>query len=275
VGLQKEWKSIVPIQPKGKKPPIFIVHGAGLNVIPFQALTKYFDHDQPFFGIQSKGMNRDFNEYESVEEIAASYVKEIEENHPSGELILAGFSLGGIIAFEMAKQIKDSGISLKKLFLFDTFATFTKDENIPANKIAAFIHREFYKKSYDLKLLFKEPRILMDMKKESIGKKIDSLLVKLALKSKNQETPILQRINKIKAMHLAACKDYKPGFYKGEVIMLRAGIRTLYFFDPEYLGWKGLSKSIRVIDIPCVHSDMFTAPNDEKLADIMKQLIAE
>jgi amino acid adenylation domain-containing protein len=89
-GLQKEWKSIVPIQPKGSKPPIYMIHGAGLNVIPFQTLAKYFDNDQPIFGLQSKGMDSELVKYESIEETAASYIKEIRENNEADEIILTG-----------------------------------------------------------------------------------------------------------------------------------------------------------------------------------------
>ena len=275
IGLQREWKSIVAIQPKGLKPPIYMVHGAGLNVMPFKALAKYFDHDQPIFGLQSKGMDGELTKYESVEEIAASYIDEIRENNPSGEIILAGYSLGGIIAFEMAKQLKGSGISVKRLFLLDSFATFAKNEGVLKNRYGAKLHRELHKKFFDLKLLIKHPNILRDIKYRSFGKKINNLLDNLGIKTKKEESPILQRINKIKAMHVAACKQYIPGFYEGEITLIRAKIRTKYFFDPESLGWKGRSKSIRIIDVEGVHSDMFSPPNDGELAAIIKKVIEE
>jgi amino acid adenylation domain-containing protein len=271
--LTKEWKSLVPIQPKGKKDPIYIVHGAGLNVMPFQSIAKYFDPEQPIYGIQSKGMDGESPEFESIEEIAASYIDEIMQNHPQGNIILGGYSMGGIIAFEMAKQLAETNISVKYLFLLDSFATFAKSKNTPKNKLAAKLYREWNKKFFDIKLLFRHPNILRDIKSRSIGKKINGLLVKLRLKTKISDSPIIERINKIKAMHLLACKNYSPGFYEGEIIMIRAKIRTKYFFDPEYLGWKDFSKSMRVIDIECIHSDMFTAPNESELAAIIKQVI--
>ncbi|KAG1657622.1 Dimodular nonribosomal peptide synthase [Nymphon striatum] len=48
------WGSLVPIKAKGNKPPVFIVHGAGLNVLNFNSLAKYVDEDQPIYGLQAK-----------------------------------------------------------------------------------------------------------------------------------------------------------------------------------------------------------------------------
>lgn len=274
-GLQKEWRSLVPIQPKGVKPPIYMVHGAGLNVMPFHALAKFFDGDQPIFGLQSKGMDGALTYYESVEEIAASYIDEIRENSPSGDIILAGYSLGGIIAFEMARQLSGSALRVKHLFLLDSFATFARDKNSPKNKLINKIYTEYRKKSFDLGLLVRHPAILRDIKYRSFSKKLAKLLTSLGLKMPESENPILLRINKIKAMHLAACRNYAPGFYQGEIVLLRARLRTKYFFDPETLGWKGCSSGIRIIDIDGMHSELFTEPNEGKLAAAIKQVMAE
>jgi thioesterase domain-containing protein/acyl carrier protein len=262
--LNKEWKSIVPIQPSGSRPPIYLVHGAGLNVMPFHSLAKYLDKDQPLYGIQSKGMNEENTKYESIEEIARNYIEELSENSPSGEIILGGYSLGGIIAFEMAKQLKNSRITVKKLILFDSYATFIKDPHRPKNKLLAKIH---------LKLLVTHPSVLRDIKYKSISKKLNGLFIKLKLKTKKSESPILQRINKIKALHLAACKNYTPGFYEGEITLLRAKIRTNYFFEPEFLGWKAFSRSINIIEVEGTHTGLFIEPNDKKIATIIKQVV--
>lgn len=243
--------------------------------MPFQTLAKFFDGDQPIFGLQSKGMDGALTHYESVEEIAASYIAEIRENSPSGEIILAGYSLGGIIAFEMARQLSGSDIRVKHLFLLDSYATFARDRNGPKNKLFNKIYTEYHKKSFDLKLLVRHPGILKDIKVKSFDKKLTKLLVNLGVKTSPSENPILLRINKIKAMHLAACRNYSPKFYPGEIILLRARLRTKYFFDPETLGWNGYSSSIRIIDIDGMHSELFSEPNEDKLAAAIKQVMAE
>ncbi|WP_439482928.1 amino acid adenylation domain-containing protein [Cyclobacterium plantarum] len=271
--LNTEWDSLVPIQPKGKKAPMYLVHGAGLNVMPFQQLAGYFDLEQPIYGLQSKGLDGSSIEYESIEKIASSYLDEIRKNHSIGEIVLGGYSLGGIIAFEMAKQLRGSAISVKHLILFDTFATFSDSDYLPKNKLFAKFHLEYHKRSHELKLLGKHPGILKAIKEKSLNKKLDNALITLGVKTKNAESPIIQRINKIKDMLVAACLAYNPGFYEGEITLIRAKIQTKYFFDQENLGWKGLSESMRIIDIDGIHTELFSAPNDRKLAAIIKEII--
>lgn len=274
-GLQTEWKSLVPIQPNGSKAPLYMVHGAGLNVMPFQALAKFFDPDQPIFGLQSRGMDGEACSYASIEEIAASYIEEIREKQQAGEIILTGYSLGGIIAYEMARQLAGSALSVKHLILLDSFAVFAVDRQWPKNKLVAKVYNEFRKKSFDLGLLFRHPGILWDAKTRSIHKKATNLLDSLGIKKKPEESPILRRINTIKAMHAEACRSYSPGFYQGEIVLLRARIQTKYFFDPECLGWKDRSASMRILDIDGIHSDLFSEPNVAKLAASIKQVMAE
>ncbi|SHM32598.1 amino acid adenylation domain-containing protein [Cyclobacterium lianum] len=271
--LNTEWDSLVSIQPKGKKAPMFLVHGAGLNVMPFQQLAGYFDLEQPIYGLQSKGLDGSNIEYESIEKIASSYLDEITKNHSSGEIVLGGYSLGGIIAYEMAKQLRASAISVKHLILFDTFATFSDSDYLPKDKLFTKLHLEYHKRSHELKLLVKHPGILKAIKVKSLNRKLHNTLISLGVKTKNAESPVIQRISKIKDMLVAACQAYNPGFYEGEITLIRAKIQTKYFFDQQYLGWKGRSESMRIIDIEGIHTELFTAPNDRKLAAIIKEII--
>ena len=103
------WKSLVQIKPGGNKPPLYIVHGSGLTVLIFHALAMGLDADQPVYGLQARGLNGLDEPFNSMEEIAAYYVGEIMEQNPQGPYNLAGYSFGGIVAFEMAKQLKAAG----------------------------------------------------------------------------------------------------------------------------------------------------------------------
>ena len=113
------WKSLVPIKPDGKKPPLYIVHGSGLTVLIFHALAMGLDPDQPVFGLQARGLNGTDEPFDNMEEIAAYYVNEILEQNPQGPYSLAGYSFGGIVAFEMAKQLKARGSEVNMLAIFD------------------------------------------------------------------------------------------------------------------------------------------------------------
>src|SRR5690606_26116239 len=114
-GGKNPWNSLVPIKPSGNKTPLYIVHGGGMNVMPFYAIAKHLDAEQPLYGLQAYGLNGKDEPLTSIEAIAAQYLSEILHQNPDGPFALAGYSLGGLIAFEMAQQLKRQGKEIKTL----------------------------------------------------------------------------------------------------------------------------------------------------------------
>ena len=117
------WRSLVPLQPQGGKPPLFFVHGWGGDVYGFLELAKLLPSDQPCYGIQAVGLDGRSARHTQVEEMAAYYIKEIVSFQPHGPIYLAGFSMGGIIAFEIARQLHRKGRRVAMLALIDTYPT--------------------------------------------------------------------------------------------------------------------------------------------------------
>lgn len=109
---QARWKSLVPIKPNGSKPPFYCVHGVGGNVVEFEDLSRHIDADQPLYGIQAQGLDGKSPRHKTVEEMAAHYVKEIQEFQPEGPYYLSGSSFGGIIALEVARELLQQGKKL-------------------------------------------------------------------------------------------------------------------------------------------------------------------
>src|SRR5260370_41377857 len=85
-----EWSSLVAIKPNGSKPPFFCVHGLGGNVLEFSDLARRLDDDQPFYGLQSQGLDGKRPLLSSVEDMAAHYLKEMRELQPDGPYFIGG-----------------------------------------------------------------------------------------------------------------------------------------------------------------------------------------
>src|SRR5690606_26079362 len=115
------WDSLVALKPTGTKTPLFIVHGADHNILIFKNLADHLDNNQPVYALQAKGLSGDVEPLDSVEDMAAHYISEILTVHPNGPYMLGGFSFGGIVAFEMAKQLKQQGKKVKLVALFDCY----------------------------------------------------------------------------------------------------------------------------------------------------------
>jgi len=113
---------IVPLQPEGTKPPFFCVHPIGGDVSSLIDLSRYMAPDQPFYGIQAPGIGDviNYGEYSSLEEMATEYVEAIKFVDPEGPYFLGGFSYGGLVAYEMAVQLRQQGAEVALLGMMDT-----------------------------------------------------------------------------------------------------------------------------------------------------------
>jgi acyl-CoA synthetase (AMP-forming)/AMP-acid ligase II/thioesterase domain-containing protein/acyl carrier protein len=113
---------MVPIQPKGTRPPFFCIHGNGGEVIGFYNLAKHLGIDQPFYGIQSVGWDGSVSPFTRSEDMAAHYLAEMRKVQPRGPYYLGGYSFGGRIAVYMANMLKAEGEEVVLLALLDPHA---------------------------------------------------------------------------------------------------------------------------------------------------------
>lgn len=111
---------LVKIQPAGTESPFFCVHPVAGDVLCYVDLAREIGTEQPFYGFQAPPPDSAFAPLDSIEEIAALYNQEMRRIQPQGPYFLGGWSMGGIVAFEMARQLRKSGETLALLALMDT-----------------------------------------------------------------------------------------------------------------------------------------------------------
>ncbi len=108
-GCTVRWRSLVAIQPEGKNPPFFAVPGVGGNVLVFARLAKLLGNDQPFYGLQARGLDGKEKPFMRVEDMAAHYIDEIRSVQPQGPYLIGGTCTGGLAAYEIAQQLTAKG----------------------------------------------------------------------------------------------------------------------------------------------------------------------
>ncbi|VAW36161.1 Polyketide synthase modules and related proteins [hydrothermal vent metagenome] len=124
-----KWSSLVPIQPLGAKTPFFCVHGGAGHVFHYYDLAQMMGTERPFYGLQPKMSEVTHQSvYSRVEEMAAQYIQEIKMVQPNGPYLLSGFCFGGIIAYEMAQQMTESGDEVGLLVFIDPSTPQNKPE---------------------------------------------------------------------------------------------------------------------------------------------------
>ncbi len=111
--------ALVALRPLGDQVPVFCVHPSGGSVLSYAVLGTALGDGQPLYGIQSPGLDPDTVPVGSLPQMAADYLVEIRSVQPAGPYRLAGWSLGGAVAHEMACQLQAAGGRVTQLVLID------------------------------------------------------------------------------------------------------------------------------------------------------------
>ena len=88
---EENWSPSVAIQPTGSRPPFFCIHGGGGNVLIYRALSQHLGLDQPFYGLQSQGLDGRRALLTRIEDMAELYVRELRRVQPHGPYFLGGY----------------------------------------------------------------------------------------------------------------------------------------------------------------------------------------
>ncbi len=116
------WHPLVPVRTTGSRAPLFVVHGGGGDVMFAVTLAEYLDPEMPVYGLQPSTLSGRVIGDVDVESLAKRYVAAIREVQHEGPYFLFGYSLGGLIAFEMACQLEKAGQRVALLGIGDTTA---------------------------------------------------------------------------------------------------------------------------------------------------------
>lgn len=275
--------SLVAIQPAGSRPPFFCVHPAGGDVLCFQALSRHMGMDQPFYGLQSRGLGAGEEPFASIEEMAASYRAEITRAHP-GPYYLGGWSLGGAVVYEVARQIAAGGAAggrgnVALLAIVDSTpglwprpaeGTPGEDENDDAlwlMEIADYLERLW---GIQLGLTYETLRALSP---EEQGARFLAALKSTPF-SAGAGPEQLRRLLHVFKTNVRAFRRYQPGPYPGRITLFRPAEveeNAAASADPT-LGWGALSPVV-VETVPGDHISAMAEPRVRTLAERLRGCI--
>jgi thioesterase domain-containing protein len=116
---------IVPLQPAGSRPPLYCVHAVSGSAYAYNGLARLLGADQPVYGFEAPGFDNGRTPVASIPELAAEYTEilrefSLAEHGTDGGYRLLGWSLGGVVSFEMAKLLVEQGVGVSNLILVDS-----------------------------------------------------------------------------------------------------------------------------------------------------------
>jgi aspartate racemase len=243
----------VPIQPRGKRPPFFCVHGLGGAVLRFKDLARRMAPDQPFYGIQPQGIDGGAPVLQSVEEMASRYVVEMRNVQPEGPYYIGGYSFGGLVAFEMARLLRDAGEEVAFLGLLDTYPGRPKSSAVLLSTLLRMPREQ--QMAYITRKIAKYPR--------GLKRKFAALFLPKPLKE-------------VRRALAQAELAYEPKTYPGSAAWLRASEKALRGADNPQDGWSRWVKGgVEIHEIDGDHGSILNEPGVAVFAAKLKACLAE
>lgn len=266
----EHFKSLVPIKPDGSKIPLYIVHGIGLNVLNFRGLALNVDDEQPIYGLQAVDADDPIDPLFTIEEIAAFYNNEIISHNPNGPYAIAGYSIGGVIAYEMVKQLKNQGKEVKLLVMFDSSIQIPTYQFKLFKKLYIKGLRQFFKLRFRILSFSKQPKkniqYLTQVYKQHFRKIVFNSIDTYGLP--DYMTKTIMKITNAFYRYKIEPFDIKIDLFITE--------KVYYLDDPKFLGWKKFAKKgITVYNVSSAHNDMFESRYIKEIADLLQERLNE
>ncbi|HEU5022043.1 MAG TPA: amino acid adenylation domain-containing protein, partial [Bryobacteraceae bacterium] len=261
-GWKAPWGTLVPICTAGSKPPLFMVHAIGGNIVGFHSLGSCFGGDQPVYGIQARGLDGVEEVATSVEAMAADYIRAIRSVQPNGPYRIGGFSAGGVVAYEMARQLQAEGEETALLALLDT--------QMGTPDVIGSLSSDFS--------AFERWRRVLLLNLRGIGR--TNWLEFAGLKIRNWRMTFhiwaysrgFGRLNTWEAFILAL-RRYQPKPYNGNAVLFRAAEELVDYPDPSF-GWSPYIKGdLRIIDAKGDHDNFLSDEFIRNLATELNRLL--
>ena len=247
--------SLISIQNQGSRPPLFAIH----TITFITDFSQYLGKDQPLYflryGMALENSNSPVS-LPQLKELARHYIEEMQLVQPQGPYQLIGFSFGGVVAYEMARQLQANGHQLNLVAMLDTYLTNNQSKLLPYDRIVKNIFG----------LSFKQLLVMVKNKVNYWRLKKDKYC--------SDFWPHIYTTGP----DLICRNGYNPELYEGKVILFQATDRDTFFFEktPPDLEWrKLLGDRLEVQNICGTHHGIIKDSNAKTLAEKLIACINE
>lgn len=254
--------------------PLFVCAGMFGNVLNLRHIALSLSADRPIYGLQARGLYGDHEPHETFEEMARDYIAEIQMVQPHGPYLLAGYSGGGICAYEMALQLTEQGEEVAHVVMLDT----------PLPRQPGLQWRD----KVDMKLQDLN-RYKVGLLKQWLNKRRQwRAELRSRANAESEHGPAEQFNNKkIEIVFRRALLKYEVRPYSGAVTLFRPKPDTFYHLSggrhlqenrnivlPDN-GWTAYVSNLHVSEVPGDHDSMVLDPYVRVLASRIRTILAK
>ncbi|MDV7266650.1 non-ribosomal peptide synthase/polyketide synthase, partial [Rhodococcus oxybenzonivorans] len=232
---------VIPLRPTGETPPLFCIHpGIGLSW-GYAGLLQHLSQDRPVYGLQLPSISGGPT-FDSIEELAHHYVREMRSIQSSGPYHLLGWSLGGIIAQAIAVELRREGESVATLALMDSYVIGDADATPDSLTVSELLHGlglDLESEGEDGELTYERAVELLD---EAFGQKT-------GITPQHLERISLGFTNSSRLMN-----EFRPQQFDGDLLFFTAASSPAEHSPVEWAQW--VSGRIREVKLECEHNQM-------------------
>ncbi len=252
----ENWSPIVPIQPEGAKRPFFCVHPGGGSVLCYVGLSKWLGSDRPFFGLQCPGVDGVREPLQDAYEIAREYVAAVRGVQPHGPYALGGWSVGGVLAFEMAQQLKATGERVAPLAVLDSGLLY-------ACAVVTAIFPKGETGAWGVLRMPPEQQVVEFRRRSAAAKLIPD----------GADDALASRISRLFTSNMRALLNYHTKPYDDRIFVFQA-IEAIVKkrFEPRY-EWPRLCDHVVLHAVPGNHLTMLQEPHVRVLAGKLRECL--
>jgi FkbH-like protein len=297
-GPGAERDSLVLIRDGGDKPPIFLVHDGDGETLLYRNLALRLKADHAVFGLHPRSRGGAPMVHTRIAEMAADHLERIRSVQRHGPYLLGGMCAGGVVAFEIARQLQDLGEKVAMVALLDSanVAALPKAWHFAkgrARSFATLFHQDPSARfgGRVLAVLARAARKARNLTVYLIGRWIKELRDEIRMRlfrwyvDRRLPLPRLLKGIPVRTVYLFAEREYQPqGQFEGELVLFRATATSsgagdepfVERYDDPLLGWgRRATRGVRVLDVLGGHSSMLQEPNVQVLAEQMQSYLDE
>ena len=268
---ESSYAPLVELRSGGDEPPFFCVHPVGGHVLCYHDLAQLLDGDRRFYGLQARGLEDNLDPHSDLAAMATEYVAAVLQIQPTGPYRLGGWSLGGVVAYEMACQLEDQGHRVDLVALLDSRRP--NGRPLPDDEpalLAGFALDLARQGDHELDL---DDQTLRQMEP---GERLPHLL---ELAKQSGAVPLeftleqLRRYFRVYRQGLEALARFRPRPFAGPLLVVRAADDPVPTASPE--AWReGATGPLREAMVPGDHYTLVRPPQVAHLAKVLQEALA-
>jgi amino acid adenylation domain-containing protein len=267
-GNMDEWPLMVTLRAGEHPRKLFLVHPGGGILWNYVHLVRHLPAGVPVYGLQARGLDGKSVPHQDMERLAADYVAEVRRIQPHGPYLLAGHSLGGTIAYEMARQLQESNQEVDLLAMFDSTLPKERSSTDDARGLADMARTIERFVGKDLGVSYET---LCTLPSDEQVEYVATALERHDAFLPGHGAALTRNLLSVSKAHVEASRAYRARISPVPITLIRA--RDAGASDDETLGWSALSP-VRILWSPGDHVTMMSEPNVKSLAETLAALVS-